>query len=221
MRKVLMLSIVAVAALACNDSTAPGYIKPAVIYAPALDTIAVGTTGRVTYFVVSATFDTLDRATVVGKATDTTVVKVSGDSITGLKIGSTTVSYFVLDTLGNAVPGVEADMVVNVVPQTIASLSLSISTDTLAVDSSVTITATALQSNDSASSGHTITWLSGNKQVATVVKGKVTAVAPGIARITAYTDSGISAAATIWVTATASGSFHVKRSDDGPSGEGP
>ena len=43
------------------------------------------------------------------------------------------------------------------------------------------------------------TWLTANKSVATVNKGKVIAIAPGLARITATTDGGMSATASITV----------------------
>lgn len=213
----MMLSIATAAVLAC-ESTAPGSLQPGVILTQAVDTVAVGATSTIAYDVVSSRTppDTLDTASIATTVANPLVATVSHDTITGRAIGSTTLTLFALDSLGRDIPGVEAQVLVEVVPQTIASLSLSRTTDTLALGDTVTLKATPLQGNGSVSAGHTITWLSGNLSVATVsTAGMVTTLGAGIARITALTDNGASATATIYVTAPGQ-AFSIKPSEERP-----
>ena len=73
------------------------------------------------------------------------------------------------------------------------SVSLSQTSATLHVGESVTLTATVLPAN---ATDKTVTWKSSNTAVATVVDGKVTAVALGEATITATTADGSNLSAT-------------------------
>lgn len=67
------------------------------------------------------------------------------------------------------------------------SISLSKATHTLPVGTTFTLSATVKPIN---ASNKTVIWSSSNKKIATVVNGKVTAIAPGQVTITAITASG-------------------------------
>jgi hypothetical protein len=235
MRYPLTFVIAALAAVACkSDSTGPGAtsaisgVTPEAIFAPAVDTVMLGDTATITYYVIAQNGDTISGVPVSVAIDDSLIAFIAGDStsgidsVTGVAVGATTLAINALNAAGNIIPGVEADVEVLVVPQAIAALALSVTADTLAVGTTVTLKATALQPDDSTSSGHTITWFSENSLVATVnPRGIVTGVSPGIARIIALTDGGVSATATILVTPAAAAS--IKRGGRGGrvGGHGP
>ena len=78
----------------------------------------------------------------------------------------------------------------------VESITLSRSTANLLVGRSTTATATI---NPSDATNKTVTWTSSNKSVATVDNGKITAVAPGTATITAKSNNGKTATVKVTV----------------------
>src|SRR4051812_13726475 len=108
--------IAALVAMACRVAEDPELRAPWAVLAPAIDTLVVGTTGHLAYVVVSMEDDTIGGFPVVATAADTTVVTVLTDSTyTGKRIGSTVVTLKVLDSAGVPRPGVEADVLFQVV----------------------------------------------------------------------------------------------------------
>ena len=82
-------------------------------------------------------------------------------------------------------------------PTAVTSVSLNQSALKLTTGSTATLTATVLPSD---ASNKTVTWSTSNSSVATVSGGKVTAVAPGTATITAASVNGKTATCTVTVT---------------------
>ena len=82
-------------------------------------------------------------------------------------------------------------------PTAVTSVSLNQSALKLTTGSTATLTATVLPSD---ASNKTVTWSTSNSSVATVSGGKVTAVAPGTATITAASVNGKLANCTVTVT---------------------
>lgn len=70
-------------------------------------------------------------------------------------------------------------------PPTVSSVVLSVQSATLFVGSTLTVTATAKDASGNVLAGRTIDWTTSNAGAATVSNGLVTAVAPGLATITA------------------------------------
>ncbi len=194
------LSLLMIACLTAPD------LGPAFgIVAPTAVSIPVSTSSAVHYRVVGPRGDTLRGVAVVVKSADSTIASVVDDStFKGVKVGTTTVSIMALDNSGVLLPGVEADIQIQVIADPVESVTMSLLADTLTVGDSVTLTATAVGSGGTTVTGHVFTWLTSNKAVAAVsspTKGKVMAIAPGLAFVTATTDGGFSGTTSIIVKA--------------------
>jgi hypothetical protein len=98
--------------------------------------------------------------------------------------------------------GFEAKCTVTVDPNqtgvAVSEVQLSETSKTLNINGTFTLTATIVPKE--AASGKTVTWTSDNTDIATVNKGKVTAVKAGSARITATVDEVESAPCTVTVS---------------------
>jgi len=126
-------------------------------------------------------------AEVVWETSDDTVATVSGGKVTAVGPGTATITA--------SAGSVSATCVVTVKSPAVA-IKLDKTTAALKVGESVTLTATVTPANTT----DIVVWESSNTSVATVVDGKITAVAPGKATITATAGS---AAAICSVTVTA------------------
>ena len=130
-----------------------------------------------------------DNKTITWTSSDTSVATVSGGKITALKAGSTTITA--------SCSGKSASCTVTVTAKPVESVTLSKTTVSLVEGGSETITASV---NPAGASDQTVAWSSDNTNVATVSGGKITALKPGTAKITA-TCAGKSATCTVTVTA--------------------
>src|ERR1043166_7755259 len=162
-RLLLTSTVVAVGLIAgvngCRWGSEPDPLRPYAILAQAIDTLLVGGTGTLSFAVINEDGDTLDGVPLTVKATDTTVVSIVNDStFTAKKVGSTTVTLTALDSVNLPVPGVQADVLFQVLAIAAHTMTLSRTTDTLTVGDSVTLTATIKDSSGATVTGHTVTW---------------------------------------------------------------
>ena len=130
-------------------------------------------------------------------ATDKTVVWSSSDSNVATVVGGKVTAK----TIGSAVitaqcGSMKAECYVTVNPIEVSSIALDRTSMTLSVEDSFTLSAIVKPDN---ATDKTVVWSSSDSNVATVVDGKVTAVAVGNATITARTNNGLSASCQICV----------------------
>ena len=118
--------------------------------------------------------NTTDSKTVTWKTSNSTVATVSNGKITAVAPGTATIT---------ATCGSKFATCTVTVKQPLSKITLNETSLTMNVGTSETLTVTYNPNNTTDSK--TVTWESSNTSVATVLNGKVTAVAPGTATITA------------------------------------
>ena len=151
-------------------------------------TMSVGDKAKLTATVKPT--DTTDK--IVWTSSKPTVAAVDENgNITALAVGTTKI----LATAGT----VSAECTVTVEAVKVTEVKLDKTAVSLKAGETAQLTATVLPDN---AADKTVTWTSSNEKVATVVNGKITAVAAGTATITA-TAGGKSAACTVTVTKAA------------------
>ena len=181
-----------------NNSVCPivAYIRPnyASLDRVALTNISLNTTnvslnvgGTSTLSVAYNPSNTTDSKTVTWKSSNTSVATVSNGKITAVAPGTATITA----TCG----GKTATCTVTV-KQPLNSIGLNTTNVSLNVGATHTLTVTYNPSNTTDSK--TVTWKSSNTSVATISNGKITAISPGIATITA-TCGGKTATCTVTV----------------------
>ncbi len=130
--------------------------------------------------------------------------------VTALALGTTTITI-------TAKSGVSAQLTVNVVATSAASISLNKTSATLKATETVDLIATVLPATTTDKS---VTWKSANNAIATVdANGKVTAVAVGKTTITATAASGVSATCEVTVIETPAGSIVIDKDALGITGD--
>ena len=122
--------------------------------------------------------NTTDSKTVTWKSSNASVAMVSNGKITAVSPGTATIT---------ATCGSKTATCTVTVKQPLSSIALSSTNLSMNVGTSKTLTVTYNPSNTT--DGKTVTWKSSNTSVATVLNGKITAVAPGTATITAICGS--------------------------------
>lgn len=136
---------------------------------------------------------------VTWNSSDETVATVAADgTVTALKEGKTEITAISVFAKKKSAP-VTITVTKKQVAQVAATgVSLNKTTLGLKVGGSETLTATVAPSN---ATTKTVTWTTSDAKVATVLNGKVTAVAVGKANITATTNNGKTATCAVTVTA--------------------
>jgi uncharacterized protein YjdB len=165
-----------------------------VTVSPGSATVSVGQTVQLTATPKDAGGNPLAGRSVTWSSGNTTVATVSGSGlVTARAAGSTTITATSGGQSGTA------SLTVTVVP--VASVTVSPAVASVAVGSTLQLSATARDSAGNALSGRTITWTTSNGAVAGVsASGLVTGVTAGSATISA-TSAGKSGTAAITVTA--------------------
>lgn len=167
-----------------------------VVVSPGSAALDVGQSAALTAATTDANGNTLTGRTITWSSANTSIATVtSAGLVKAIGAGTTTISATAEGKTGTAQIAVTAP------PTPVSSVTVSPSNTTLAIGTTVTLSATTKASNGSVLSGRTVTWASSNTNVATVSSsGVVTAVAAGNATITA-TSEGKSGTASIHVTA--------------------
>lgn len=176
--------------------TGPGPVSVVAMSVSAL-TIDVNQKQTVTATVRDASGTTLTTKTVTWATSDATIVggTVNGNSaeIQGISAGSATVSATV-----DGVTGTIAVQVRAVAPLPVATVSIAPSTATLSVGETLPLVATLRDANGNFLSGREVAWTTSNVAIVSgVVSGAnavVTAVAPGVATITATSEGRLGTA---------------------------
>ena len=131
--------------------------------------------------------------TVSWTSSDTSVATVSGGKITGVSVGTATITATTINGL-KATVKVTVNTNPNIVKPT--GIVLNNSSVTVKEKSIVSVVATVLPTN---AANKTVTWTSSNSKVATVSNGTITGVSAGTATITATTFNGYSARVNVTV----------------------
>ena len=154
----------------------------------ASDSVNVGETTQVT-----ATISPSNAANkaVTWSSSNTNVATVSNGTITGVSAGTATITA--TSASDNTI---KKSMTITVNNVEVTGVSLDKTSETINPGKTVNLTATVAPSN---ATNKTITWSSSNTNVATVSNGAVTGVVPGTATITATSNNGKKATATITV----------------------
>ncbi len=146
-------------------------------------------------FTITATIDpeTTTDKTVTWSSSNTEVATVDNGKVTAIAPGTATIT-------ASTTNGLTAQCNVTVTAKIIeaAGISLDVTEKTLTEGDTFIITATI---DPETTTDKTVTWSSSNTDVATVENGKVTAIAPGTAVITASTANGLEASCSVTVTA--------------------
>ena len=132
--------------------------------------------------------------TVTWTSSNPSVATVAGGKITGVSVGSATITAKTSNGL-TATVSVKVSQNTSIIRPT--GVTVSPTTATVEAGKTTTLTATVTPSN---ATNKTVTWTSSNTAVATVSDGTVKGVAEGTAVITATTSNGKTATATITVT---------------------
>ena len=185
------LTLCALLAACGGDSSAPAPVVASVEVSPPTSSKQVGETVQLSATVKDATGNILSGQSVTWSSSATAVATVSaGGLVTANAIGSTTISASAGGKTGNAS--------ITVLPEPIASITLSTANDTLLVGETLQLNAT-LRDQQGNVVTRNVTWTSNSPTVASVNgQGLVTAVGDGITTITATADAR-SANATIRV----------------------
>ena len=138
--------------------------------------------------------DNATNKTVTWTSSNPTVATVAGGKITGVSVGSATITAKTSNGL-TATVSVKVNENPNIIKPT--GVTISPATATVEAGKETTLTATVTPSN---ATNKEVTWTSSNTSVATVSGGKVKGVAEGTAVITATTSNGKTATATVTVT---------------------
>jgi trimeric autotransporter adhesin len=174
---------------------------------PGSAAINVGQSAALTAVTTDANGNTLTGRTITWASANTAVATVSASGlVTGVGAGTTTIRATSEGKTGTAQVAVTAPAPT---PPSVASVTVTPSSTTLATGGTATLTATVKQSDGTVLTGRTVTWSSSAPNVATVSNsGVVTAVAPGNATITA-TSEGKSGTASVTVSAPSVASVSV------------
>ena len=160
--------------------------------APTAPNIIIGTTGQLTATVKDLNGTTVtDRpVTWTSSANGTARVSTTG-LVTAVALGTATITA--------TAEGKSGTSTVTVVPVPVASVTVSPSTNPLFIGQNVQLTTTVKDQNGTTVTNRVVTWTSSDDAVATVnATGRVTAVGPGAATITA-TSEGKSGTASVTV----------------------
>jgi len=172
---------------------------------PSTATLDVGQTVQLTATPRDAAGNALAGRSVAWTSGNTAVATVnSSGRVTGVAAGSA-----VIKATSEGVNGA-ATVTVTAVP--VASVTVSPPTATVAVGSTVQLTATPRDAAGNALAGRAVSWSSGNTAMATVSStGRVTGVTAGSVTITA-TSEGVSGTAAVTVTTGLQGTYYVSPS---------
>ena len=138
--------------------------------------------------------DNATNKTVTWTSSNPTVATVAGGKITGVSVGTATITAKTSNGL-TATVSVKVSENPNIIKPT--GVTISPTTATVEAGKETTLTATVTPSN---ATNKEVTWTSSNTSVATVSGGKVKGVAEGTTVITATTSNGKTATATVTVT---------------------
>jgi len=164
-----------------------------VVVSPQTATVPVGGAVQLSASVRDASGAELQGRLVGWTSSDESIAVVSSTgSVTGIKIGTATITASSEGKSGTAT--------VTVTAAAVASVTVTPPTASVTVGQTTTLTAQTLDANGSALTGRAVAWTSSNTGIATVsATGVVTGVAPGNATITA-TSEGKSGTSAITVT---------------------
>jgi len=193
-----VLVFAAAAVTACGGGggggTQPTKVPVASIdVSPSPLSVTVGQTSPLNATTKSAAGATLTGRTVQWSSADQTVATVStSGSVTGVKVGSTTVTA--------TSEGIHTDVIVNVSAVPVASVDVSPSPLTVTAGQTAQLTATAKNAAGEALAGRAFTWSTADQTIATVsAGGLVSGVKVGSTTITA-TSEGVHKDVTVTVT---------------------
>ena len=169
----------------------------AVVVSPGSATIAAGQTASFSAVATDPNGNTLSGRPLTWSSSSTAVAQVSSAGlVTAIAAGSTTITATAEGKTGAAQVVVTAPA-----PVPVASVTVNPASTNLTIGSSAMLTATMRSASGATLSGRAVTWVSSAPQIATVSSaGRVTAIAPGNATITA-TSEGVSGNAQVSVPA--------------------
>ncbi|HEX6808977.1 MAG TPA: Ig-like domain-containing protein, partial [Gemmatimonadaceae bacterium] len=183
------------ALLSCGGgSTGPGNGAGKIVITPSNDSIVIGTSVSLSAKVMNAQGQVVNGATVFWNTSNANVATVSSNgTVTGVDTGTVQIA-----ASANGVSGIAG---ISVLPQPVASVSVSPPTVTLKVGGTQRLAALLFDADGNPLTARVVTWSSSDPTVATVDNsGLVTAVAVGPATITA-TSEGKSGSAAVSVGA--------------------
>lgn len=183
-------------ALACGKSdhvVGPAGALHAIVVSPSPDTLAVGSSAKLTATGQDATGRTVSGLTFFWSSSDTSIAKITQNGlVTAVKIGQAQIAA--------SVSGVSGVALLVVSPKPVGSILIVPANATLRVATTLQLTDTVKDASGNVLTGQTVTWSSDSAPIAAVDgNGLVTARALGVAHIKA-TAGGKSATATITVT---------------------
>ena len=159
---------------------------------PASGTIAVGSTGTLTAEAFDAAGDPANGLPVTWKSSNESVATINNaGAVTGVVTGSVTITA--------TISGRDGTASITIVPQPVAAVRVTPTSDTILVGGRITLNAAAVDAQNNPLANRIVFWSSNNSVVATVTsEGEVIGFAAGSARIRA-TVEGKSADAAILV----------------------
>jgi len=160
-------------------------VNPILVSAITLDNESLQMTEGETYFLTATVTPTdASNGSVVWSSSDENVATVDSDGkVTAVSVGSAIITVSATDG-----SGVKAECLITVNPILISGITLSLSTDYLAIDDTATITATIEPAN---ATTQQLSWASSDESVVTVDStGVIHAVSIGTATITATATDG-------------------------------
>jgi hypothetical protein len=205
---VFPVAVCLLAACSSSDSSpsAPETVTiETVLVSPAVDTLDVGQTRRLTAVARGANGTLIsDTRPTEWRSLSLAVANVDATgTVTAVGPGTTTV----FATIGGRVGS--ASLVVRTPPVTVASIVVSPPTSTVQVGGTVTLSASVRDRNGLVLTDRPVSWTSSNSAVAQVsAAGVVTALTTGTATITAARD-GVNGAASVTVTSSALGRLEL------------
>ena len=179
MRKLLPLSLILLAILACQKE--PGTVNVTNITLSSESISLVEGDNETLTATVSPSNATNKK--VIWTSTDGSIASVDNGKVTALKPGKTTIKA----TSDDGGKTATCQVTVNARVYNVESVSLDKTSITLTEGDSQTLTATVSPSN---ATNKNVSWKSSNTSVATVSNGKVTALKAGTASITVTTEDG-------------------------------